>query len=92
MIFINDQLPLKFESSHEYPVYLFGGKRGVPDSKRRVLHAFLQAACVNLRCTIALQFSQGTKGVAASSFGGLAANFPVSAKTVGHPTKSKKGL
>ncbi|WMV53980.1 hypothetical protein MTR67_047365 [Solanum verrucosum] len=35
--FINDELPLKFESNQEYPFYLFGGKRGVPESKRRVL-------------------------------------------------------
>ncbi|KAH0745756.1 hypothetical protein KY285_007413 [Solanum tuberosum] len=35
--FINDQLPLKLEISQEYPFYLFGGKRGVPDRKRRVL-------------------------------------------------------
>ncbi|KAH0711807.1 hypothetical protein KY289_007766 [Solanum tuberosum] len=35
--FINDQLPLKLEISEEYPFYLFGGKRGVPDRKRRVL-------------------------------------------------------
>ncbi|WMV54743.1 hypothetical protein MTR67_048128 [Solanum verrucosum] len=35
--FINDQVPLKFESNQEYPFYLFGGKGGVPGSKRRVL-------------------------------------------------------
>ncbi|WMV54748.1 hypothetical protein MTR67_048133, partial [Solanum verrucosum] len=35
--FINDQLPLKLKISQEFPFYHFGGKRGVPDRKRRVL-------------------------------------------------------
>ncbi|WMV54729.1 hypothetical protein MTR67_048114 [Solanum verrucosum] len=37
LAFINDQLPLKLKISQEYPFYLFCGKRGVPDSKRRVV-------------------------------------------------------